>query len=139
METFWRNVLPITLNQFLITALFTVFVTPSHAANIRVIDGDTVHVDGEKIRIANIDTAEIRGHKCDAELKLALDAKARAIELLGDGDFEIVRGDPDTGRMTDRWGRTLAVILVDGRDFGAILIEEGLARPWEGRRKPWCE
>ncbi|PAP96113.1 thermonuclease family protein [Mesorhizobium wenxiniae] len=41
--------------------------------------------------------------------------------------------------MKDRYGRTLATIEVDGRDVGDILIGEGLARPWTGKRRPWCD
>lgn len=38
--------------------------------------------------------------------------------------------------MKDKYGRTLARVLVDGRDIGEILIEEGLARPSKGKREP---
>lgn len=48
----------------------------------------------------------------------------------------IVRGD--NGRMKDRYGRTLGRVLVDGVDVGELLISEGLARRWDGRRHPWC-
>lgn len=107
-------------------------------AQLYVIDGDTIHYNREKIRIANIDTPEITHAKCDAELKKGLDAKA-ALKGLIDGEFfRIDRGDPKTGRLTDRYGRTLALISVNGRDVGEILIERKLARRWTGRRHPWC-
>ena len=48
-------------------------------------------------------------------------------------------GDPETGRMTDRYGRMLATISVNGRDVGDMLISENLARPWEGKRRSWCD
>jgi endonuclease YncB( thermonuclease family) len=38
----------------------------------------------------------------------------------------------------DQYGRTLAFVRIDGRDYGEIMIERGLARPWRGRREPWC-
>ncbi len=44
---------------------------------IRGVDGDTVHIAGEKIRLATIDAPEIRGHKCDAERRLGLVAADR--------------------------------------------------------------
>ncbi|WP_353807019.1 hypothetical protein [Mesorhizobium sp.] len=28
---------------------------------------------------------------------------------------------------------------VDGRDVGEILIAEGVARPWTGKRRSWCD
>jgi endonuclease YncB( thermonuclease family) len=40
----------------------------------------------------------------------------------------------------DRYGRTLAVVLADGRDVAEVLIGEGLAREYHGgRREGWCE
>lgn len=35
-------------------------------------------------------------------------------------------------------GRTLAVVWVGGQDVGEVLVAEGLARAWGGRREPWC-
>lgn len=106
---------------------------------IAVVDGDTVDIDGERIRIATIDAPEIGGAKCDAERLLGRAAKRRLEQLLGAGPIEILRGDPADGRLVDRHGRTLAVIRAGGRDVGAILVDEDLARPWAGRRAPWCD
>ena len=102
----------------------------SSVAAVQVTDGDTLRIDGEKIRIANIDAPEIREAKCDAERRLGIVAKARLEALLNSGDIEVLRGDPQDGRMKDRHGRTLATITVDGRDIGEILIAEKVARPW---------
>jgi endonuclease YncB( thermonuclease family) len=30
------------------------------------------------------------------------------------------------------------VLVRDGRSLGDILVSEGLARTWSGRRQPWC-
>jgi endonuclease YncB( thermonuclease family) len=115
-------------------ALLILAVTATFA-----IDGDTIEVAGERIRIANIDTPEIHHAQCDAERRLGLVAKRRVEELLALGAIVVTRGDPDTGRMKDRFGRTLAVVSVHGRDIGDMLIAEGLARKWAGKREPWCE
>ena len=121
------------------TLLSLSLISPSQAAAIRVIDGDTVVIDRETIRILNIDTPEIRDAKCEAERRLGLIAKRRLGELLagGGGGIHIRRGDRG-GRMTDRYGRTLAVISVRGDDVGKTMIADGLARPWKGKRQPWC-
>lgn len=96
-----------------------------------VVDGDTVWLSGEKIRIANIDTPE-SGGGCEAERLLAVRSSARLAELLSAGPVTIAR----QGR--DQYRRTLARLSVGGRDVGAILIGEGLARPWRGSRERWC-
>ncbi|CAM5578628.1 hypothetical protein MAUB1S_09739 [Mycolicibacterium aubagnense] len=114
-----------------------IFLATAAASPISI-DGDTIVLEKERIRIANIDAPEIEHPKCDAERRLGLVAKRRLQELLGSGTVEVLRGDPDSGRQKDRYGRTLAIVSVDGQDIGGILIDEGLARPWNGKRRPWC-
>jgi len=95
-----------------------------------VVDGDTFWLAGEKIRIADIDTPELDG-KCPTERALAIQARDRLRELLV-GGFEVQRGG------SDRYGRTLAEVAVNGRSVGETLIAEKLARRWTGRRESWC-
>ena len=94
-------------------------------------DGDTVWWEGEKIRIADIDTPELNG-ACEYEQELALLARNRLVQLLNAGAFEIAR------KGQDRYGRTLATLHRSGRSIGDQLVAEGLARTWSGRREPWC-
>ena len=108
-----------------------------------IIDGDTVSIDRERIRILNIDAPESRGARCEAELVAGLKAKARLAQLLRAGDVTIRRCDGR--RCQDPYGRTLARIEAGGRDVGEILVREGLALPWasgpgarQARVLYWC-
>ena len=104
-------------------------------AAVRVIDGDTFQQGGVRVRIADIDTPEVRG-RCPYETELAARATRRMRALLGAGPFELHPiGD---GRDTDRYGRKLRIVTRDGRSLGGVLVAEGLARTWSGRREPWC-
>ena len=96
-----------------------------------VVDGDTVWIAGEKIRLENIDAPEVQG-RCPVETDLARRSTVRLAELLRQGPVEITRSGKD------RYRRTLARLTVAGRDVGAVLITEGLARPWQGRKEEWC-
>jgi micrococcal nuclease len=100
-----------------------------------VVDGDTIWLGGQKIRVADIDTPEVSEPKCSSELDLGNHATDRMLELINYGPFEL-RAWP--GRDTDRYGRKLRVLIRDGRSLGDILVSEGLARTWSGRREPWC-
>jgi len=100
-----------------------------------VVDGDTLWLRGEKIRVADIDTPEISQPKCASELALGNRATQRLIDLVNDGPFEL-RAWPE--RDEDSYGRKLRVLVRDGRSLGDILVSEGLARTWSGRREPWC-
>lgn len=96
-------------------------------------DGDTFHLNGDKIRIADLDTPEING-KCPYERALAIRARDRLQQLLNAGPYTLVRA----GRDKDRNGRMLRLVLRRGESIGQQMVREGFARPWEGTRRPWC-
>lgn len=100
-----------------------------------VVDGDTIWLRSEKIRIADIDTPEISRPRCASEEALGHRAKHRLQALLNEGPFQVVRSG---SRDKDKYGRLLRVIERDGRSLGDILVSEGLARRWDGRKRSWC-
>jgi micrococcal nuclease len=102
-----------------------------------VTDGDTFRLEsGERIRIARIDAPETHRDqaKCAGEIALGLRAKDRAKVLLAGRDVTFYR----VGRS---YNRTVATVVVDGRDLGTELVRIGVAKWWpHGRPKPiWCE
>jgi len=109
-------------------------------ARLYVHDGDTVRlVTGERVRLAGIDTPELPpSAACDREVRLALEAKARLLELVREADQVTLHRPPGERRDADRYGRLLRDLQVDGRDVGDILIAEGLAQAWRGRKAEWC-
>jgi micrococcal nuclease len=104
-------------------------------AQVRVIDGDTFDYRGIRVRVADIDTPEVRG-QCDHEIRLAARATQRMRTLLAAGPFEL--HPLSNGRDEDRYGRKLRIVTRDGRSLGDQLVAEGLARTWSGRRERWC-
>ncbi|RPF71636.1 thermonuclease family protein [Aurantiacibacter spongiae] len=99
-----------------------------------VVDGDTIWYRGDKIRIADINTSEISRPDCAAEAALGERATTRLTQLLNEGPFSLER----EGRDTDRYGRLLRVVSRGGQSLGDILVAEGLAEQWRGRRSGWC-
>lgn len=96
-------------------------------------DGDTVRTcEGERIRIANIDAPELPGSPkcrdrrrdgwCDHDR--ARQSRDALAAFLAGGKVRIAR------EGTDRYGRTLARLTVNGKDAGRYLVARGLARPW---------
>jgi micrococcal nuclease len=102
-----------------------------------VIDGDTIRAEEEHIRLLGLDAAEIHHAQCEAERRLGVLAKHRLEQLLKTGPVEIRRADPPY--RIDRYGRTLAHVLINGEDVACVLIREGYARPWRGRPEDWCK
>ncbi len=106
---------------------------------LRVIDGDTFVINGEVIRIANIDAPEMPPRaRCASEAQRARAATESLADILGVGR----EGRPHLEREgRDRYGRTLARVgFVSGFvDAGDIMVERGHARRWTGRRESWCD
>lgn len=100
-----------------------------------VVDGDTLWMDGEKIRVADIDTPETHGPKCAAEGELGAKATQRLLQLVNAGPFSV---SAIGSRDTDRYGRKLRILTRGGQSLGDVLVSEGLARTWTGKREPWC-
>ena len=100
-----------------------------------VVDGDTFHMDGTTIRISDIDAPETHPPRCAHEADLGDRATRRLSQLLSAGSFQLVRHDRDI----DKYGRQLRVVVRNGRSIGKMLVAEGLARTWNGKRRPWCD
>jgi endonuclease YncB( thermonuclease family) len=99
-----------------------------------VVDGDTFWLQGEKVRIADINAPETHGARCAFEQALGDAATRRLIALLNAGPFNLA----PHARNRDRYGRLLRVVVRHGHSLGAQLVNEGLAEPWRGRRSGWC-
>ena len=109
-------------------------------AGTRVIDGDTIEVDGVSIRLVEIDTPETHQPRCAHERELGLAAKRRLIELLNEGELTVVVVGHDR-----KWNRPLAYVYAGEIDVGQVLLQEGHALHWTpgpkskaARMAVWC-
>lgn len=98
-----------------------------------VVDGDTIDVAGERIRVMGLDAPEMRA-RCPREARLARAATERMRKLTAGG----VTLEP---HRRDRYRRLLAVVRDrQSHDVADVLIREKLAVPYSGgRRQSWCE
>lgn len=99
-----------------------------------VVDGDTLYYQGVKIRIADIDTPETHDPRCAHEAALGATATQRLHALVNAGPFSL----ESIGRDADVYGRKLRILTRGGESLGEKLVDEGLARRYEGGRRPWC-
>lgn len=99
-----------------------------------IVDGDTIWLEGEKLRPKGFDTPESQTNMCGGrkERQLAFKAKARLRELLNNNTWTVERFG------LDRYERTLATIKINGEDIGDILVRERLARYWPDGHEWWC-
>jgi micrococcal nuclease len=99
-----------------------------------VVDGDTFWIDGQKVRIADIDAPETHQPRCSEEAELGDAATRRLHALLNAGPFVLASADRDV----DRYGRKLRIVMRGRSSIGEKLVDEGLAREWDGARHSWC-
>jgi micrococcal nuclease len=105
--------------------------TSPRAQVLRVTDGDTLHVllsDGTErnVRIIGIDTPETVHPRKPVQC-FGPEASKRMKELAQGKTVELIKRE---GEDEDRYGRLLRYIMLDGRDLGALMIEEGFARAY---------
>lgn len=117
------------------TALLLILSLGAARPAIWVIDGDTIDIRGERVRVVNLDAPDVGSHaRCPIEERRGQSAKAYAIRL--------VRAASNIGVTDragqDRYGRSLARVTLDGQDFAGMMIAAGHGRPWQGRSSDWC-
>lgn len=90
-----------------------------------VYDGDTITVSGGvKIRLLQIDTPEIKGSEC-----FGREARRIMRKLLPAGTKVQLVGDRFLDD-SDRYGRLLRYVYLNGRNLNLLLVERGAATPY---------
>lgn len=133
---------------FLFLAFFisTVYAQTVYNYSItRVIDGDTVEIDVPnlpkelsklKLRIYGIDSPENGAKaKCEKERVMAKSATDFAKKIIkNSNNIQIVI------RKWDKYGgRIVGDLILDGKNYRDIMIDENLVNPYDGKKKQsWC-
>jgi len=91
--------------------------------HVHVIDGDSLRLGSDEIRIQGIDAPEMRQfcRRGGLDYRCGVDAREAMITLIARHEVQCsVSG-------TDRYGRNLARCLVNGRDLGLEMVRMGHA------------
>jgi endonuclease YncB( thermonuclease family) len=102
---------------------------PAAAGAVRVVDGDSLEVEGRRVRLLGIDAPEL-SQSCEGPAEEAIPCGRLAREAL----LRLVRGSGAGGTLRcreygeDRFGRVLAVCtLAGGEEVNRALVREGWA------------
>ena len=112
------------MNRFLmILVLGFLFCNTSFADSLRVVDGDTIVLNGEKIRFSDIDTPELKQTCMNGDEKVfcGKTAKMLLIKKIGKETPECI------SEGKDAYKRTLAECFVNGESLSAFLVRSGYA------------
>ena len=90
---------------------------------LKVVDGDTIVLNGEKIRFSGIDTPELK-QKCiknDQKVFCGVLAKKLLLEKIGNKTPKCIREGKDI------YKRTLAECFINGESLSVFLVRNGYA------------
>lgn len=93
------------------------------AGNVRLVDGDSMHLGEREVRLVGIDAPEgpQRCRRDGKEWACGEEARRELQRLIGNDEVIC------QGRETDRFGRWLARCRAGGRDLNALMVERGFA------------
>jgi endonuclease YncB( thermonuclease family) len=111
--------------------ILLLLATPA-AAEQRVIDGDTIVIDGVHHRLCGIDAPESR--QACADGWQAGKAASRTLAALMEG-----RAITCESRGHDRYGRTIALCRADGRDLAAEMVRASMALAFTRYRTDYAQ
>ena len=103
--------------------IFFLILNQVSSQELRVVDGDTIHLNGEKIRFTGIDTPELK-QTCIKEGVInpcGVTAKEILIEKIDDNKVECISDGKD------QYKRTLAECFVNNQSLSSYLVRSGYA------------
>ena len=115
------------IKLFLIISIFLSFFFLTHvdadSNEIKIVDGDTIYLNGEKIRFSGIDTPELK-QICNKDNQIVLcgiNAKKLLVDKIGNNEVRCIK----EGR--DQYKRILAECFVNGVSLSSYLVKSGYA------------
>ena len=115
------------INLFLVISICLIFFFLTYndvkSYEIKIIDGDTIHLNNEKIRFSGIDTPELQQtcSKNNEIIYCGIQARQLLIDKIGKNKVNCIR------EGKDQYKRTLAECFVNDLSLSRFLVREGYA------------
>jgi len=103
--------------------IFFLIFNQVKSQELRVVDGDTIHLNGEKIRFTGIDTPELKQTCINKGIidPCGVTAKEILIDKISDNEVECI------SEGKDQYKRTLAECFVNNESLSSYLVRSGYA------------
>ena len=123
---------------FLISIFLLVFlltINDIKSQELKVVDGDTIHLNGEKIRFTGIDTPELKQTCIKQGIKdyCGITAKKILVDKIGNRIVECI------SQGKDQYKRTLAECFVNNESLSSHLVRSGYAFAYRKYSKKFIE
>lgn len=119
----------------ILTLIWCAHASADIIGEARIIDGDTIEISGERIRLHGIDAPETR-QTCDVAGVPWPCGESATLALVDE-----TRGQAVTckGEKRDRYGRIIAVCYSGDRDLNAMMVREGWALAYRRYAKDYVD
>ena len=103
--------------------IFILIINQVKSQTIKIVDGDTIHLNGEKIRFTGIDTPELKQTCLKEGIKdpCGVTAKQILINKIGNSNVDCI------SEGKDQYKRTLAECFVNNESLSSYLVRSGYA------------
>ena len=103
--------------------VFILTINDIKSQELKVVDGDTIHLNGEKIRFTGVDTPELKQTCLKEGIKdsCGVIAKQILIDKIGNNNVKCI------SQGKDRYKRTLAECFVNNESLSRYLVRSGYA------------
>ena len=115
------------INLFLVISICLIFFFLTYkdvkSFEIKIIDGDTIHLNGEKIRFSGIDTPELK-QTCSKNNEIifcGIEAKKLLADKIASNEIKCI------SEGKDQYKRTLAECFVNDLSLSSYLVKNGYA------------
>ena len=114
-------------NLFLVISVCLIFFFLNYfdvkSNKIKIIDGDTIHLNGKKIRFSGIDTPEIRQTctKNNEIVKCGIQARELLVKIISNNNIKCIE------EGIDQYKRILAECFVNDLSLSSYLVKNGYA------------
>jgi len=115
------------INLFLVISICLIFFFLTYkdvkSFEIKIIDGDTIHLNGEKIRFSGIDTHELK-QTCSKNNEIifcGIEAKKLLVDKIASNEINCI------SEGKDQYKRTLAECFVNDLSLSSYLVKNGYA------------
>ena len=118
-----------------LTLMYVLIINQSKSQMIKIVDGDTIHLNDEKIRFTGIDAPELKQTCLKEGMKdfCGVTAKQILIGKIGNNNVECIK------EGKDRYKRTLAECFVNNESLSSYLVRSGYAFAYRKYSKKFIE
>ena len=127
------------IKLFLVISICLIFFLATYSDvksyEIKIVDGDTIHLNGEKIRFSGIDTPELKQtcKKNSEIINCGVEAKKILIKKIGKNKVKCI----NEGK--DQYKRILAECFIDNLSLSSFLVRQGYAFAYRKYSKKFVE